>query len=141
MSAYREIRAGDIGVTIITEGRTVWVAATVGGKCRSAFGMYHGPVRSLLTGEDLDTPKRWRPCYWRHGTRNAYGDSRMPNHHGHAYVVAVAVVHRQRGALGLRPWRAHRAGCRTITAIRPAGWPGRLADRVRQHLEATYRNG
>ena len=74
MSAYHEIRAGETGVTIITEGRTVWVAATVGGKCRSAFGMYHGPVRSLLTGEDLDTPRRWRPCYWRIGTRNAYGD-------------------------------------------------------------------
>ena len=48
---YRTIEAGDTGVTIIVDGSTVWVAATVAGKW-------------------------WRPCFWRTRTTGPakYGD-------------------------------------------------------------------
>ena len=135
MSAYREIRAGDIGVTIITEGRTVWVAATVGGKCRSAFGMYHGPVRSLLTGEDLDTPKRWRPCYWR---TNAAGGAKYGDY-VHMWWTWLSYIVNE-----VRLGHVHAGTSRKLPnhhGHSPSRVAGRLAERIRQHLEATYRNG
>ena len=133
MSTYHEIRAGETGVTIITEGRTVWVAATVGGRCRSAFGMYHGPVRSLLTGEDLDTPRRWRPCYWRLGTRSQYGDYVHMWWTWLSCIVNEVRMGHVHGGTSRRLPNHHRHS--------PSRVAGRLADRIRQHLEATYRNG
>jgi len=135
MSRYHTIEAGTTGVTIIVEDRTLWIAATVAGKCRSAIGLYHGPQRSILTGEDLDTPRHWRPLFWRCRTTGPvkHGDyihSWWPWLHLIVNPVRMGYIHDGTS----RKWPNHAKRSPRLVAEQ-------LAEQIRQHLEATYRYG
>lgn len=130
---YHEIKAGSIGVTIVVDGRTVWVAATVAGKCRSALGFYHGPQLSILTGEPLDTPKAWRPRYWRCGTPVKYGRYVLTWWTWLSYIVNEVRMGYIESGTSLK-WRDHERHS-------PAKKAELLAEAIRLHLGATYRYG
>lgn len=66
--SYREIKVGSHGVTIVAdmERKIVWVAATVGGRCREALGIRYGPIRDQHGRIVEGTPDMWRPAFWRY---------------------------------------------------------------------------
>ncbi len=132
---YREIRAGSTGVTIIVdhERETVWVAATVAGKCRSAMAMYHGPRRHVLSGKDVDgSPSRWRHLYWRIDT-TGIAHFTLTWWTWLTYIVnEVRMGYRDVEQLNRWPDHEHHS---------PARKAELLAERIREHLDGWYRNG
>lgn len=117
MSVYREIRKGGIGVTIVTGRDRVWVAATNGGRCASAEGLRHGMLTNRVAG--LVSPRPWRP------------------------VFAAPYTWPGASAMG---WTWLKVLVNAQLQATPAHWPSawvarRLAERIRRHLEAIYRNG
>ena len=117
MTVYREIRAGSIAVTIVTGRDRVWVAATLAGSCASAEGMRHGMVTDRVAG--LTSKRRWRPVFAAPDTTP--GPSAM------CWTWLKVLVNAQ---------------LRDTSASWPSAWVARrLAERIRRHLNAVYRNG
>jgi hypothetical protein len=106
------------------------------GKCRSALGFYHGPQLSILTGEPLDnTPKAWRPRFWRCGTTGPakYGDYVLTWWTWLHFIVNEVRMGYIESTTSLK-WRDHERHS-------PAMKAELLAEAIRLYLGATYRYG
>lgn len=133
---YRTIEAGDTGVTIIVDGSTVWVAATVAGKCMSALGIRRGRLLDATTHQEIErSPMRWRPCFWRTRTTGPakYGDYVHNWWTWLAFIVNEVQMGIIRSGSSLRyHWHENHE---------PDTKARLLAGKIRRYLAATYCNG
>ena len=133
---YREIRRGSYGVTIVVAGAYVWIAASIGGKVKSALGMRHGRLLEPFSHRPVeDSPERWRPAFWRVRTKAPpfYGD----------------YIHNWWDWLGHIVNQVQLGYLRSGTSLKypdhdehsPEFKARLLAEEIGKHLDATYRNG